>query len=247
MTVLESILSDEGNYSEKINAVLSHTGAQEEYIRSDLENKPIGMIIEGSYWYNEAVESGAVKRSINIYKEKAQNRNFKWMPLPRQILGSVTEGNGTKNTLIDELGSFCFINATIKDKPNIVNLAKTFLQYLYTDENLVKFTLITGVAKGVKYQIPSEKVAEMNHYYQSLYYIRQNSDIIYPYSDHPIFVNNQSTFSSSATGNFWQATVDGTPYAYPYPAFKAGKTAVQYFEGMRKTQEQWINSYSKYW
>jgi ABC-type glycerol-3-phosphate transport system substrate-binding protein len=247
MTVLESILSDKGNFSDKINAVLSHTGAQEEFILSDLENKPIGMIIEGSYWYNEAVESGAVKRSVNVYKEKAQNRNFAWMPLPRQIKGTVIEGNGKKNTLIEELGSFCFINGTIKDKPNIINLAKTFLQFLYTDENLVKFTLITGVAKGVNYQIPSDKLATMNKYYQSLYKIRQDSDIIYPYSNHPIFVNNQSSFSSSATGNYWQSTIEGTPYAYPYPAFDAGKNAVQYFEGMKKTQSQWSNLYSRYW
>ncbi len=244
LELLSTILSDARWYSDKIDTNLSHLDAQREYIYSDLEENPIGMIIEGSYWYNEA--KNAFRQSENTYKEKAKNRRFAWMPLPRQVSGSVTEGNGTRNTVLDTLSSFGFINANIQDRDYLVDLAKLFLQYCYTDEAMIDFTLNTGLPKALQYTIPSKTVATMNHYYQSINQIRLNSDIIYPYSSQEIFINNQSSFSLAGTSNFWASTVSGTPYAFPFTAFKAGKSAQDYFKGMWKDPVTWETMYGQY-
>ena len=147
---LEKITSSSDYLSPKVTGSLAHTGAQEQFIYSNLEGKtlPIGMLIEGSYWYNEARDY--ILRSENTYKDKAKNRNLAWMPLPRQYSGTVTEGNGTKNTLLETLTSFAVINSSIKDNEGLVNCAKTFLKYCYTNQSLANFTIDSGTPKGVK-------------------------------------------------------------------------------------------------
>ena len=241
--VLEHIMSNSSYYaSDLITEVLTHLDAQTEFIYSDLENKPIGMIIEGSYWYNEASDS--LKRSENTYKERAKNRNFAWMPLPRQLTGTVTEGNGTKNTVLDTLGAFGFINANIKDDANKVALAKKFLKFCYTDESLQEFTRLTGIPKALNYDLPTEG---LDRYPTSLIQIRKNSDVVYPYSASKIFVNSQSSFSFASDSTQFASDVGSDPYKAPYSAFKAGVTARAYFEGSWSTKLEWDQKYSNFY
>lgn len=137
--------------------MLSHLGAQEEFIYSSLENDaPIAMLIDGSYWYNEAKD--IFRRSENTYKEKAKDRNFAWMSLPTQYSGSVKEGEGKKNALLEILSSYSFINANIKDKPEIVKMAKMFLQYCYTEEALVDFSVTTGFPRRLITPFPRKNL-----------------------------------------------------------------------------------------
>ena len=241
--VLEHIMSNSSYYaSDLITEVLTHLDAQTEFIYSNLENKPIGMIIEGSYWYNEASDS--LKRSENTYKERAKNRNFAWMPLPRQLTGTVTEGNGTKNTVLDTLGAFGFINANIKDDANKVALAKKFLKFCYTDESLQEFTGLTGIPKALNYDLPTEG---LDRYPTSLIQIRKNSDVVYPYSASKIFVNSQSSFSFASDSTQFASDVGSDPYKAPYSAFKAGVTARAYFEGSWSTKLEWDQKYSNFY
>ena len=90
--LMETIMSND-SYHTKLDKSTSHLDTQEKYILSNLKagEKPIAMMIEGSYWYNEATE--ALKRSVNTYKDQAEGRRFGWMPLPVQYKGSVTEGD----------------------------------------------------------------------------------------------------------------------------------------------------------
>jgi hypothetical protein len=243
-TILEKILSNSSYYSDKINETLSHLDTQREFIYSDLENNSIAMMIEGSYWYNEAAQ--AFKTSENRWKENAKNRDFRWMPLPQLVTGSMTEGNGRKNAIVDTLSSFAFINANIKDNPAQVKLAKTFLQYCYTDKALTDFTVETGNAKALTYTIDDDTVASMNKYYQNLYEVRQQSDVVYPYSDSPIFVDGQSKFTFDIGSTVWSAEVNRSPYVNYYTANKKGVSAKDYFMGGYTTQASWNASFGKY-
>lgn len=241
------VMSNSANYSNKIVGTLSHTNAQREYIYSYLENKPIGMLVEGSYWYNEA--SDALKASEGTYKKRAQNREFAFMPLPTQAEGIVTEGNGKKNTLINSLASFAVINNNLKDNEIKANLAKSFLQFCYTDEALQMFTTKTGSYKGVNYSLTPDQKEGLCNYYTSITELRENSDIIYPYADSKIFVNNQAefVFSPSPDSSIWSSTVGKTPYSIPYDAFKNKISAKDYFNGSLSSASKWSGQYSKYW
>lgn len=244
--LLEKIMSSD-NYHTKIDKSTSHLDVQEKYILSNLKagESPIAMMIEGSYWYNEASE--ALKRSENTYKDKAQNRKFGWMPLPVQYEGSVKEGKGKKNTVMESLNSFAFINAKFKDDAVVSKLAKMFLQFCYTDEELVEFSVTTGLPKGVTYDIPQEKLDTVEDYFQKdVLNTKLTSDVVYPYSNNPIFVNDQSSFMFLMHASVWQSTVDGQNFANYYAANKVGITAEDYFTNSFIDKVTWEDKYSDY-
>lgn len=244
--LMEKILSSD-NYHTKLDKSTSHLDVQEKYILSQLkaDESPIAMMIEGNYWYNEAQE--ALKRSVNTYKDKAENRRFGWMPLPVQYKGSVTEGKGQKNTVLETNNSFAFINAKFKDDAVTLDLAKKFLQFCYTDEELVSFSLTTGIPKGVQYEITDEEMATVDNYFQQdVLKIKMTSDVVYPYSSNPIFINNQGDFMFLMHGNVWGATIDGQSFSNYYAANKVGITAKEYFENPMTPASSWADKYAEW-
>lgn len=244
--LLEKIMSND-SYHTKLDKSTSHLDTQEKYILSSLKagESPVAMMIEGTYWYNEATE--ALKRSVNTYKEQAEGRRFGWMPLPVQYSGSVTEGNGRKNTVLETLNSFAFINARYKDDEVICNLAKKFLQFCYTDESLIDFSVTTGLPKGVNYTIPEEKMAEIDNYFQrDLLDTKMNSDVVYPYSANPIFINAQGNFMFQQGSEFWAAEINGEKFANYYAANKVGITAKDYFLSAAIDQAKWEELYGEF-
>ena len=237
--LMETIMSND-SYHTKLDKSTSHLDTQEKYILSNLKagEKPIAMMIEGSYWYNEATE--ALKRSVNTYKDQAEGRRFGWMPLPVQYKGSVTEGNGRKTTVLETLGSVAFINAKYKDDAVTLDLAKKFLQFCYTDESLVEFSVTTGLPKCVNYTIPEDKLALIDNYFQrDILDTKINADVVYPYSDNPIFVNDQNQFLFNQGSPIWAATYNGRTSTNYYTAYKSGITAKEYFLASAMTQETW--------
>ncbi len=244
--LLEKIMSND-SYHTKLDKSTSHLDTQERFILSSLKagEKPIAMMIEGSYWYNEATQ--ALKRSVNTYKDQAEGRRFGWMPLPVQYKGSVTEGNGKKNTVLESLNSFAFINAKYKDNAVILDLAKKFLQFCYTDESLVEFSVTTGLPKGLNYTIPEDKLALVDNYFQrDILDTKLTSDVIYPYSANPIFMNDQSEFMFNQGAAVWAAAYDGRATTSFLTALKTGVSAKDYFFAAATDEEEWNNRYAEY-
>ena len=229
------ILNDDNMYiSQKASATLRNTPAQDEFIYSDLENEPIGMLIEGSYWYEEA--QATFLKTENQYKDRAKNRNFAWMPFPSQYYGTVTEGNGRKGTLIDSDSSFAFINGNISENPVELHLAKLFLKYCYQDTMLELFTAKTGIAKGVDYEISNETLNSIPPFSRSLWQTREQCDIVHPISDSPMFVQRPTYMLG---GTIFSASIGTEYFQYPITAFDRGYTAEQYFQGGEYTANQW--------
>ena len=244
--LMEKIMSND-SYHTKMDKSTSHLDTQEKYILSSLKagEKPVAMMIEGTYWYNEASE--ALKRSVNTYKDQAEGRRFGWMPLPVQYEGSVTEGNGRKNTVLESLSAFAFINAKYKDNAVICDLAKKFLQFCYTDESLVEFSVNTGLPKGVNYTISEDKLTLIDNYFQrDVLETKMNSDVVYPYSANPIFLSNQSSFMFNQGSTVWGAAYDGRTTTNYYTANKAGVTAKDYFLAGATKEDMWNSLYGEY-
>lgn len=242
--LLNKILSNSKYYSDKITGTLTHLEAQQEYIYSDLENQPIGMLIDGSYWHNEA--KSAFKRSQNEYPE-AGDREFCWMPLPVQANGQVTEGNGRKNTMVSPLLSYSYINGNIKNDEEKVKVAKEFMKFLYTDKELQNFTLSTNCAKGVEYNLTSEQLSHLNHFAKSLYEMRQSCEVVEPVSDSKIYLAASLKFYFAGGSDiFLLKSASGTEYLTLYDAVNAGVNWKEAFLYGRKTQSYWDSTYSRY-
>ena len=115
-----------------------HTTTQDKFIFSGKAgNNYIGMLMEGSQWINEAIDSGSL---ANFYtytgrSEETQERNIAWMPLPTQVYEPVEEGKGHETVLVDMTPTFAFINANIRSD-GLVRACKDFLKFLYQEDEL---------------------------------------------------------------------------------------------------------------
>ena len=234
---------DENWYSDmSFNSSTSHTDAQRGYIYSypDSTKKPIAMLLEGTYWYHEA---NTIIKDAAVKFPHMSERNFAVMPLPTRYDDSTP---CKKNTIVDANSSFAFINANVADDPVAVDLAKRFLKFCYTDESLQEFTTVSGTAKGVAYELTDAQYNSLPSYFKSVYDISKNSDVVYPYSDSRIFINNQKAFGFAQDTVLWESGV----YGIPLGAMKdSNKSAKEYFEPWIDFETQsamWSSLYNKY-
>jgi hypothetical protein len=143
---------------------------------------------------------------------------------------------------VDILDSYCVVNASVASKPDKAALAKKFVSFCYADENLGKFTEITGVARGLNYTLTEANKQGMSSYKINVWNVRETANIVYPRSDKPIFINNEGTLNQDV----WKAVVGGQTYALPYTAFRGSVSAAAYFEGLRISQADWDQKYSQW-
>ena len=237
---LAEIFSDTANFhKDSWSTLLSHTDAQEAYIYSKLENKPVAMLIESSYWYNEA--EAAFARSVEDYGSKAENRRFGYMPLPRIYSGTVTEEIGAEQTIINLSTSYGYINGNIKSNENLVNLAKKFLQYCYSDETMKDFTKTTNAFRPYDYDVESV-YNELNYFGKTVWDVKKSSTLVQQFSSVDMYVQNISDIAWS-----FKSKVGNITYAQPVMAFRSDVSVVDYFKGMQKSESDWTTKYSKYW
>lgn len=216
---------------------MSNIETQQTYVFSKLENEPIAMMIEGTFWEKEAADS--IEMSITAYGDAAKNRNFGWMPLPGVYSGTVTEENGTKQVLNDYLNAYCGINA--KSTGASLEVAKLFVKFCYSDEGLNIFTKSTGMLRGVNYELTEDTQASLSGFYKNLIELRNESHVITPMSESVLFINNEHALTFHE--NYWNSE----DYIYPVAAFRGGmKSAVKYFEGMKMEQDEWEELYGRY-
>ncbi len=216
---------------------MSNKEAQQTYIFSKLENKPIAMLIEGSWWEKEAADS--IELSVSSFGEAAQNRNFGWMPLPGVYSGTVDAQNGKQQVLSDCMNVYCGINA--KTTGARLEAAKAFVKFCYSDEGLNIFTKHTGMLRGVNYELTEDTMANLSSFYRNLIELRKESAVITPMSASVLFINNEVTLTSYE--NYWNSA----DYIYPIAAFRGGqKSAVDYFNGMAMSQEDWNTAYDRF-
>lgn len=213
------------------NGGYSHMNAQEDFLYAGHDNgetDPIAMLVEGIWWENEA-ESTFVSMADSMGDEYAkENRNFAIMPLPK---ASVADAG--KNVLLDSLYSMCFMKSNIEEwkKP----LALDFIAFVNSDESLVEFTQITNTPKDLDYEMTEEQMKSMTNFGRSVMKLKANSDIVYPYSNSAIYVNQSSSFNADKV---WESVVGGVSYSGPASAFAEDHISVaDYFNGMLSAQK----------
>lgn len=218
--------------SDSINGSYDHLMAQEDFVEGTYDtSKEIAMLIDGNYWENEA--SDAIARSESTYRyDYESDSNFAWMPLPTTIAGD--EGDSTM-TLRDSMQAYAFIHANVPEERK--EIAKLFLQFCYTDESLVDFTLTTGMTRDVAYDLSDAELSTLTKYAQSIWNYRKTADKVNTDSTCTVFHANEETL----TNTFWRTQID-TTYDRPYLAFyTGGATARTFFEGLAKlhTRTNW--------
>lgn len=140
-------------------------------------NKPVAMLLDGSWWENEA--GNAFKETYGSKATKHDNQmEMKWMPLPKATKKQV----GSENIMVSPLDSYCFINANIAE--NKLDVAKKFLQFCHTDAMMAEFTETTGVVKPYAYDVDTSKLTP---FVASVVEASKNSKVVFPKSNNEVY------------------------------------------------------------
>lgn len=215
----------------------THTTAQRQFVqKNNSSGRPdVGMIVEGSWWENEAAAVIASEAA------KSGARDFAIMPIPFADEAKA-EACNYRHTYLSLSQSFGVVSSKCSNK----KLAKEFMKFLHCDKMLSKFTADTSITRPLNYEVSAEDQSKLSNYAKSLIYLKQNSNIVYPYSSLQLEVNHPSEFKHH---NFiWKATVDQTPYAHPWDYMRETSkkpTIKKYFDGIYtfffNSFEKWKN------
>lgn len=189
---------------------------------------PVGMLIEGTWWQNEAVNS--FKRAKKL---GADSFNYGLMPIPKSSDDKV----GEDAVFLNQNESYGFI----KKGTSHMKLAKAFFKYLHTDEQLRQFTLTTGMTRGLSYTMSEEEMADLSSFTKDLINIKQSEKVklVYPRSGLNYVIDAAKFFDPETW--VWGA---GQLGSNPVTKFMTTKTtARQYYDAHVNafTAAQWAN------
>lgn len=214
MAFLEIVEKENWFSDDAYNDNVSHTGAQNLFIFSHENSKPMGMLIEGSYWYQESERTGSFDDYAKV--SNGAERKLGWMSLPTSLYDSVEEGQGRKVTYSEISHSYVTLNAaSVKNNSGLEQACKDFLKFMYTDNQLRSFTKITGIPKGaMNYTMRDEDFAEMSDFQKSIWEVRDSSNVVYSGTgeNNTKFWEKQSTFEMSMNIGIYRPNFKGVQY-----------------------------------
>ncbi len=227
----ERLLQNTSYYDANVSLSTSYkpSDTQLAFVRNAYEQnaKPVAMIIEGSWWENEAVT--AFQETYGTNATKYDNEmEMKWMPFPK----ATKEQVGSPNVQMSPLDSYCFINANIGE--NKIAAAKQFLQFCHTDEMMAEFTEVTGMFKPYDYEL---KEGTTTTCVESVVEVRENSRMLFPMSSHPVYTYAAQNFRyANLFTSAYDTGVSSTPIISSVLTIKDGSEykydMMDYWNGM---------------
>lgn len=213
--VEDILLGSEDNYQ----IIDTHINAQKSFVRGGIANdSPIAMILEGSWWENEA------KEALNDLESAGYERhNYAVMPMPH----ATEEQIGQEETWLAMSNSLGFIASNCDN----ISLAEEFMKFLHTDANLSAFTAEVNMTRALNYELAAEDAAKISTYCQSILDLKENGNVIFTVSLVPEVVNNNMLFANFSWA--WLSNINGYEFKNPWLAFKdeSYTTAENYFNG----------------
>lgn len=189
---MKTVVSNKYYHNNSFNGSKSHTETHQQFLLSnrDPQLQPIGMMLEGNWWENEAIPT--FNSMDGAYPNAGKmDRKFGFMPLPK----ATSEYVGENHTMLETNLAYMFIKATIDE--NMKDCAKKFVMFLNTDANLQKFSETTNTPRALKYDLTPENKAKMTYFGVSMFDYKNSAttDIVYQCSSNPYYYNNASVFS----------------------------------------------------
>ena len=244
-TAFVEVMKKEGFLTEDAtNSSVSHLQAQKKFIEGAIDGaqyKSRAFLIDGSYWYNESADN---KNFTNYdYVMDGAPREVRFMRLPTKVSGSVTEKaadeEADKTTLLDNGIAYAYINANIKNNTQLVEACKEFLKFLYSDEELRKFTASTGITRPVAYTLDSSELNGLSSYQRDVYNLSRKADILYYGSSVQEIKSNLSALKIHFSSPVMHPNI-GSEYTSYLAAIYANKTAREIFEATKFSPSTWV-------
>lgn len=234
---VNTILSNGMNYDPlSVGSGLSHTGAQERFLKSrKIAGKEgaqvIGMLIDGNWWENEANSVfSSMSKSYGSQWSRSQRR-IAVMPTPKVSLDRLG-----KTTIYDMNRSACFINANTPASQ--MEVAKAFLAFAHTNESLSLFNTVTSVPRPFSYTITESDRQSISYYGLSTYEYVKNANVVYSRNDEDAFFLNNETYFSFGNAWGWTSKINDQK--------TEGNAIVGYFRNRTYTPETWFTGLYDY-
>lgn len=213
------------------NQQMTNTKAQEFFVLGNYnanDNDRCAMLVDSTFWYGEAVSGGTLTKYKSLSGGKEANVSM--MPMPVQLTGQVTEGNGKKPTVIDTSATV-FVNKRVEKNEGLFRAVKEFIEFLYSDAELKAFTETSKLTMNLKYDYDKSSLG--NFYAGVLEIEKASGDKVYAASDNIKFSKNRSSFSLIWGGklNYFGSYHNGS-----YAALMGGETAASIFTQTRRAK-----------
>lgn len=213
------------------NQQMTNTKAQEFFVLGNYnanDNDRCAMLVDSTFWYGEAVSGGTLTKYKSLSGGKEANVSM--MPMPVQLTGQVTEGNGKKPTVIDTSATV-FVNKRVEKNKGLFRAVKEFIEFLYSDAELKAFTETSKLTMNLKYDYDKSSLG--NFYAGVLEIEKAAGDKVYAASDNIKYSKNRSSFSLIWGGklNYFGSYHNGS-----YAALMGGETAASIFTQTRRAK-----------
>lgn len=233
------VMGDKSNHVSASDYLMSQYSLIRTGVKSGASSA--AMLMEGVWWENEADKEGkfssVYKEDLNAKKNGVKEedyrkyRRFAFMPIPK-----VSEDNfgasATKTTLYSGNDAYAFISSNSKGVK--LDVAKEFLKFLHTDKELSLFSVETSIPRALTYTMDAEDKENMTYFGKSVIAMKENADIVYPYSNNEYYLKNAATFILKEW--CWKSKIGGAEQNNPFSVFVKNEktTAKDYFEGLIK-------------
>ena len=208
----------------------SHRDAQEKFIlgyKNATENPLSAMIVEGTWWENEARANFNQREEGRRYGQ----RDYRYMLFPALDgqFGIDGQGNGSVLAVRD---AGCCIAIKNKDE-NINKEVIKFLRFTCTDEALKYYTKKTGILKPYKYYFSDEELSELTPFARNCYDLYADQENI-AFSRYTVYCTQNSINyrSSKSSGAPFYSVVNNGPYTVPLSGLQR-TDYVTYLNGMK--------------
>ena len=202
-------------------------------------NERAAMYIDGTYWYHEAKLYNKGSAFTQWRRTSGgKERKLSYMSLPTTLNGSVAEGAGKKNTMLNVGSSFMFVNNRVSENAGKKKAVLDFLKFLYSKEELAAFTEFLGMNIPINYDYDETKLGD--YYYTSFKKIRSEAEVVTTASENPVQYKNLSSFLLGFGGALNYYNYNGQVMMEGYlQAFRNGRTAKEIYSGSVLSEATW--------
>lgn len=209
------------NYDDCFSESVSHKTAQTKFLRSNHTSSmpAIAMLVDGTWWYNEASETFASMGGIAGASKK--DRKIGLMSIPKVSEEQV----GEQGTIMQTWVSSVVVRSNIAESKK--DLVRAFYRFIHTDENLSTYMVDSCGLRPYEFDLTGISENDMPMYTREQYTMFNNMQVVRPYANNSIckqYLNEIHRNFTTLVGN--------SQYTLVTKAFDAGVSAEAYFEGM---------------
>lgn len=232
LTFIERLIKTDAYHNAEAQAFGNYTqiDAQDDFIYAGKDGMTgeIAMLLDGDWWQQEASQTFEDAKQYGTKYE----RNFKWMPLPK----ATEEKVGENATDYDDTNGYCFIHKNTSAEK--MDLAIDFVQFINSNDQLVKYTQITNTLRPIAYTMEQADIDKLTPFGRSLYEHKMSENF-----DKVFFMSSSDKFSELqiALNNPYKAKYGSLSYG-PAEAFREASLG-----NIDATAENYFTKLAEYW